>query len=339
MSVQHVTVSAGINRLYRYQNQGEHDMKSYLLSALTASLLAAAISAAATVPASASDTAAADQAAPAIATAPRASGIAAAYMDTSVRPQDDFFLNLNGKWLRDTQIPGDRSSWGSFDKLEDDIKPQLRGIIEAAAKDGGTSADAKRIGDFYASFMDEARVEQLGLAPLNGELARVAALQDKKDIPALIAHFNRVGFGAPYGFGVHQDNKDSTKYVADIGQDGLGLPDRDYYLSKHDAKLADTLAKYQGHITRMLTLAGDADAAAKAQAIVALETALAKAQWDKVQLRDPVSRASSKATTRCWPIPRWTPGRRTSNGRPSTPPRPTCRKPMSTKTSPFTAPC
>src|SRR5471032_576578 len=159
MSVQHVTVSVGINRLYRYQNQGEHDMKTYLLSALTASLLAAAISAAATVPASASDTAAADQAAPAIATAPRASGIGTAYMDPSVRPQDDFFLNLNGKWLRDTQIPGDRASWGAFDKLEDDIKPQLRGIIEAAAKDGGTggtAADARRIGDFYASFMDEA---------------------------------------------------------------------------------------------------------------------------------------------------------------------------------------
>jgi len=261
-------------------------VKSYLLSALTANLLAVAISAAVTIPAGAADTPAAAVAA--VTTAPRASGIGTAYMDPSVRPQDDFFLNLNGKWLRDTQIPADRSSWGAFDKLEDDIKPQLRGIIEAAAKDGGTSADAKRIGDFYASFMDEAKVEQLGLAPLNGELARVAALRDKREIPALIAHFNRVGFGAPYGVGIHQDNKDSTKYVADIGQDGLGLPDRDYYLSKHDAKLADTLAKYQGHITRMLTLAGDADAAAKARAIVALETALAKAQWDKVQLRDPV---------------------------------------------------
>src|SRR5471032_1646201 len=282
MSGQHVTVSAGINRLYRYQNQGEHDVKSYLLSALTANLLAVAISAAVTIPAGAADTPAAAVAA--VTTAPRASGIGTAYMDPTVRPQDDFFLNLNGKWLRDTQIPADRASWGAFDKLEDDIKPQLRGIIEAAAKDGGTSADAKRIGDFYASFMDEAKVEQLGLAPLNGELARVAALRDKKEIPALIAHFNRVGFGAPYGVGIHQDNKDSTKYVADIGQDGLGLPDRDYYLSKH----ADKLAKYQGHITRMLTLAGDADAAAKAQAIVALETALAKAQWDKVQLRDPV---------------------------------------------------
>src|SRR5471032_2612586 len=112
MSGQHVTVSAGINRLYRYQNQGEHDVKSYLLSALTANLLAVAISAAVTIPAGAADTPAAAVAA--VTTAPRASGIGTAYMDPTVRPQDDFFLNLNGKWLRDTQIPADRSSWGAI---------------------------------------------------------------------------------------------------------------------------------------------------------------------------------------------------------------------------------
>eukprot|EP01032_Pedospumella_encystans_P023282 gene23281-26353_t len=131
-------------------------------------------------------------------------------------------------------------------------------------------------------------LEQLGAAPLSAELARIAALSDKKQLPALIARNNQTGAAAPIDLGIHQDNKDSTKYVVDFVQSGLGLPDRDYYLKKDDAKLADTLAKYEQHIAKMLTLAGDKDGAAKAKAIVALETELAKIQWSKVELRDPV---------------------------------------------------
>ncbi|SFL76085.1 M13 family metallopeptidase [Rugamonas rubra] len=258
-------------------------MNRYLLSALTLSLIAgyagAADQAAAPAPVSAN-----------AAGAKMVSGIATEYIEPSVRAQDDFFTHLNGKWLANTEIPADKSSWGSFAKLRDDVQPQLRAIIEGAANAPSKTAgsDAQRIGDFYASFMDEARLEQLGLTPLNGELAKVAALSDKKQIPALIARFNQLGFGAPYSYGVHQDNKDSTKYVADLYQDGLGLPDRDYYLKKDDAKMADALAKYQLHVAKMLTLAGDANAAASAKAIVALETELAKIQWSKVELRDPV---------------------------------------------------
>ncbi|MQA38497.1 M13 family peptidase [Rugamonas sp. FT29W] len=220
----------------------------------------------------------------------KTSGVDLAEINAAVRPQDDFFLNLNGKWLAKTEIPADKSSWGSFEKLDDDTKPQLRAIIETAAADPNKTpgSDAQRIGDFFASYMDEAKLEQLGLSPLRAELDRVAALKDKKDIPALIAHFNRYGVTAPYGFAIHQDNKDSTKYVADIVQDGLSLPDRDYYLKKSDKKMADTLAKYEQHVTKMLTLAGNANAAADARAIVALETELAKVQWTKVELRDPV---------------------------------------------------
>jgi predicted metalloendopeptidase len=220
----------------------------------------------------------------------KTSGVDLANIDASVRPQDNFFLNLNGKWLAKTEIPADKSSWGSFEKLDDDTKPQLRTLIEAAAatpnKQAGT--EAQRIGDFFASYMDEARLEQLRLAPLKADFDRVAALSDKKQIPALIAHFNRNGYTAPYGFGIHQDNKDSTKYVADLVQDGLSLPDRDYYLKKSDKKLADTLVKYEQHVARMLTLAGNANGAADAKAIVALETEIAKLQWTKVELRDPV---------------------------------------------------
>ncbi|WP_208861869.1 M13 family metallopeptidase [Duganella sacchari] len=221
--------------------------------------------------------------------APKTSGVDVANIDTSVRPQDDFFKNLNGKWLARTDIPSDKSSWGSFEKLDDDTKPQLRAIIEAAAADPNKQpgTDAQRIGDFFASYMDEARLEELRLSPLKADFDRVAALSDKQQIPALIAHFNRY-YIAPYAFTIHQDNKDSTKYVADIVQEGLSLPDRDYYLKKSDKKLADALAKFELHVAKMLGMAGNPNPAADAKAIVALETELAKVQWTQVQLRDPV---------------------------------------------------
>ena len=242
-------------------------MKAQLISALALSLLAGAASADG-----------------------RGSGIATDYMETSVRPQDDFFQHLNGKWLAQTEIPSDKSRWGAFEQLDDDTKPQLRAIIEAAAADPNKTpgSDAQRIGDFFASYMDEARLEQLGSGPLRADLERVAALKDKAGIAALVAWFNRAGYSAPYGYTVHQDNRDSTRYVADLYQDGLGLPDRDYYLKKSDARMADTLAKYQQHVARMLALAGDGNATADARAIVALETGLARIQWTKVELRDPV---------------------------------------------------
>ncbi|HEX8788709.1 MAG TPA: M13-type metalloendopeptidase, partial [Telluria sp.] len=148
--------------------------------------------------------------------------------------------------------------------------------------------DAQRIGDFYASYMDEARLEQLGVTPLNGELAKIAAIKDKSELPALLAHLGKIGVNVPFDFGIHQDNKDSTKYVADIGQGGLGMPDRDYYLKTDDAKLADAKAKYQQHVQNVLSMSGDKDAAAHAKAIVDFETAIAKVQWTKVELRDPV---------------------------------------------------
>ncbi|HEV7814826.1 MAG TPA: M13-type metalloendopeptidase [Janthinobacterium sp.] len=262
-------------------------MKKYLLSALTLSLLtgiAGAAGAATSGAANGAPAAAASSTAPA---AGLASGIAIENVDPAVRVQDDFFAHMNGKWLASAVIPADKASWGSFAKLADDTQPQLRGIIEGAASSPNRTpgSDAQKIGDFYASYMDEKKLEELGLKPLDSELAKVAALQDKKQIPALIAHFSKLGVATPYDFGIHQDAKDSTKYVADIGQGGLGLPDRDYYL---EANKADTLAKYQAHVAKMLALAGDKDAAANAKAIVILETELAKVQWSKVANRDPV---------------------------------------------------
>jgi predicted metalloendopeptidase len=219
-----------------------------------------------------------------------ASGIAVEYIDPSVRVQDDFFAHLNGKWLAKTEIPADKSSWGTFAKLDDDLRPQLRAIIEDAAKSPNQKAgsDAQRIGDYYASFMDEQKLESLGLTPLNAELARIAAMKDKSELPAMMAHLGELGVRVPYDFGIHQDAKDSTKYVADISQGGLGMPDRDYYLKADDARMADALAKYQVHVEKMLALAGSKTAAADAKAIVAFETELAKVQWTKVENRDPV---------------------------------------------------
>ncbi len=255
-------------------------MKRHLVSALMLSLIAGL--------AGAADTAKSSAPASVKESKKPVSGIATEYIDPAVRVQDDLFTHMNGKWLATTEIPADKSSWGSFAKLRDDIQPQLRKIIEGAAANKAGGAEAQRIGDFYASFMDEAKLEQLGLTPLNAELAKVAALSDKKQLPQLISHFNQIGVTAPYGYGIHQDNKDSTKYVVDIGQDGLGLPDRDYYLKADDKKLADILAKYELHVGKMLTLAGDAHGAATAHAVVEFEKELAKLQWTKVELRDPI---------------------------------------------------
>jgi len=215
------------------------------------------------------------------------SGIELANMDKSVRPQDDFNLYLNGHWLKTAEIPADKSSWGTGNQLVEEIQPRLRQLIEDAAAKGG-SADGKKVGDFFASAMDEARAEQLGLTPLAAERARIAAISDKSQLAAQFAHMSRLAVRSPLDVSIHQDNKDSTRYVADIQQSGLSMPDRDYYLKKDDPKLADTLAKFEAHVAKMMTLAGDQNAAATAKAIVALETRLAEIQWTKVELRDPV---------------------------------------------------
>ncbi|WP_296001952.1 M13 family metallopeptidase [Rugamonas sp.] len=236
-------------------------------------------------------TAFAGAAEPAPAAAP-VSGIDVQHIDASVRPQDDFFSYLNGQWLKNTDIPADKSSWGAFAQLRDETLPQLRAIIETAQRDGAkkSGSDAQKIADLYTSYMDQAHVNALGIRPLAGELNRIHAIKNKKALPALISHLSALGVTTPYAVHVGQDERASTRYAASISQSGLGLPDRDYYLKKDDAKLAATLVKYQAHIEQTLALAGNKDAAASARAIVALETALAEVQWTKVENRDPVKR-------------------------------------------------
>jgi putative endopeptidase len=219
--------------------------------------------------------------------APLRSGVELENFDRGVRPQDDFFLHVNGTWLKNTQIPADKSRYGAFDKLRDDSEARLRAIIEESStkadKQAGT--DEQKVGDLYNSFMDEARIDALGLKPIEAELARVDAMKSKAEIPALMAHLMRISASAPINGYVNQDAKQPTEYIVYLFQSGLGLPDRDYYLLD-DAKFRDIRAAYLAHVEKVLGLAGDRDAAKSAKAIMALETALAKKYWSRVESRD-----------------------------------------------------
>ena len=258
-------------------------MKRTLCSSLIAGLFAVSIHAGAH---DGPDTA---TAAPSAAAASAVSGVDTGAIDAGVRAQDDFFRYSQGKWLKDVEIPSDRASWGAFNIAQDKVEGQVRTIIEQAAldKDARKGSASQKMGDHYASFVDEARRNELGLTPLKGELARVAALKDKRGIAALSARFSRLGAGAPLDMYVHQDNKDSTRMIVDVGQSGLGLPNRDYYL-QDEARLKDIRTKYQAHIEKILALAGHAKAAEEAAQIVALETEIARVQWSEVENRDPV---------------------------------------------------
>ena len=223
-------------------------------------------------------------------TAPAATGIDRQYVDPAVRAQDDFYRHVNGLWLQKTEIPADKSGWGSFSELRENTLPQLRELIETAAKNPAAvrGSDAQKIGDLYASFMDQSGRDRRGRAPIAGDATRIDSMRDKKQIAGVIAYFNKIGATAPFDFDITQDARDATKYVAEIGQGGLGLPDRDYYLKDDDAKLKEVRLKYQAHIEAMLARGGDRQAAADARDILKLETALAKVQWTKVENRDPV---------------------------------------------------
>jgi predicted metalloendopeptidase len=216
------------------------------------------------------------------------SGIEIRYIDDTVRAQDDFFRHVNGRWLATTPIPADKSGYGTHDQLLDAVQDQLRGIVEGLqATADPADPDQRKIADLYASFMDEAAVEAAGLQALAAANARIDALAEPRQLPVLIAALDRLHVNVPIGGSVHQDAHDSTRYVFDIGQGGLGMPDRDYYLVD-DARFRALRMQYVHHVERMLGLAGEAQAAAHAAQIVALETRLAQLQWTKVDNRDPV---------------------------------------------------
>jgi len=225
----------------------------------------------------------------AAAAAPLESGIDLKTLDAAVKPQEDFYGYVNGVWTRNTEIPADKSTWGTYNELRETAQVQLRALIDATLRQPGkVGSDTHRIADLYTSFMDEKARNAAGFKPLQADLARVAAVKDKQALPALFAYLQRNGIATPFSMGVSPDPQDPEHYTINISQLGLGLPDRDYYLKDDDAKLAAVRAKYQQHIATMLTMSGDKDGAAHAADIVAIEMRLAKAQWTRVQMRDPV---------------------------------------------------
>ncbi len=214
------------------------------------------------------------------------SGVYLQNLDKSVRPQDDFYRHINGGWLATTQIPADRSNYGTFTKLQEDAERDLRDILEEAVKSkAAPGSDAQKVGDYYASFLDEAAVEARGLKPLQDELARIDALKTKKDVAGYIGRAQRLFVAQPFAYFVAVDEKNSTQYLSTVTQTGLGMPDRDYYLSD-DAKLKAVREKYEPYVRDLLALAETPDAAGAAKKIYAIESRIANAHWTRVQNRD-----------------------------------------------------
>ncbi|WP_205480638.1 M13 family metallopeptidase [Sphingomonas arenae] len=207
-------------------------------------------------------------------------GFDTAGMDTTVQAGDNFYGFANGTWAKNTPIPADKSNYGMFTMLDDLSKERTKTLIEEQAKENDS-----RIGATYASFMDEAAVEAKGLAPFEPWLGQVRAIDSKSDLPAIYGEAAKIGVPTPFATYVGQDDKNPDQYILSMYQAGIGMPDRDYYLSK-DAKIAETRAKYLQHLTNMLNLAGEANAAARAKAIVAFETKVAQAHWNRVDSRD-----------------------------------------------------
>ena len=212
------------------------------------------------------------------------SGIQTADMDKTVRPQDDLFQYANGTWLRDVPIPPDRASYGVDSMMTEHSLLQQRDLIEAAQT--STDPEARKVSDLYSSYMNEAQVERLGTRPLHAELQLAEGIKRASDIGALMGHLDRIGIASPLSTFVRPDSKHSAQYAFWIMQSGLGLPDRDYYLSD-DARLVGFRTKYREHVEKMLHLLGDAAPGKEADTILALETAIAKLQWTRVANRDP----------------------------------------------------
>ncbi len=214
------------------------------------------------------------------------SGIDLSALDPAVRPADDLYARVNGRWIADYEIPPDRATDGVMRALHDQAEEQVRAIITEAAATGSTGVAAK-IGALYASFMDTAAVEALGAAPLAADLALVRAAGSTAALTTALGALQRTGAGSAVAFFVDNDAGDPERYAVHLDQSGLGLPDEAYY---RDARYAEVLAAYRPHVARMLQIAGAAADAAHAEEmaarVVALETRLAAEHWDVVRDRD-----------------------------------------------------
>ncbi|RST31419.1 M13 family peptidase [Sphingomonas ginkgonis] len=204
-------------------------------------------------------------------------------MDRAVKPGDDFFAFVNGSWDKRTQIAPDRTFAGIDSVLNDKIDSDVRAIVEDMAKSPDSNGRiGQQVGDYYASYMDQPGIEAQGLGPVRPVLARIAALRDKSQVAHL---FVDPSFTGPIGVGILPDFKDPSRYIAAVAQSGLGLPNRDYYLLTGE-KYDRYRAGYRDYMVKTLSMAGFADAAARADRVIALETALARSQWTPERSRD-----------------------------------------------------
>ena len=243
-------------------------------------------------------------------TLPEGVGINLAYMDTTVSPGEDFFQFVNGRWLEETEIPGDQGRWGSFQELRERNNQTLLQVLEEAASNTKyvAESDERKAAEFYRVGMDSLRAEQLGTQPIAPIRDRIKALSTKKALQDYLAFEDRHGGDAFYGFGVYPDLKNSKVMAAYLGAGGLGLPDRDYYLNE-DAKSKEVRERYQQHIARILEMMGETNAQKKAQTILAIETRLAKNTLSKEERRNPYNlfnKKSIKDLNKLAPSVNWT---------------------------------
>lgn len=210
-------------------------------------------------------------------------------MNLSVKPGDNFYLYANGNWLKSNPVPASKTRWGSFDVLREESSQRLRTLLEEAAASTTKDRATQMIGDFYASGMDSAEIEARGIQPIKADLDRIADLKNVKAVADEIARLRTMGYGTPlFGIYVGQDRKKVDQYIPSIMQGGTTLPDRDYYL-KDDARSIRIREGYRNYVKNIFGLIGENNAAAEydADAVMRIETALAKAQYSRVEMRDP----------------------------------------------------
>ena len=208
------------------------------------------------------------------------------HFDEAVRPQDDLFKHVNGKWLQQTEIPADKSNYGSFTALADLSQERCNEMIKQLADEQHEAgSDAQRVGDFYKSFMDVDRANSLGDEPLKEELAAIDAIEDVPGLVKHMAYLMTIGIDGPLGLYVSQDAKDSTVYAVHLIQSGTTLPDRDYYL-KHDRKTLENQVKFLDYIDRVFELSDISKPDSASDKILAIEAELAEASWPRVRIRN-----------------------------------------------------
>src|ERR1700712_4102847 len=213
---------------------------------------------------------------------PLSSGIDSSELDPAIRPQDDLFRHVNGSWMDRTEIPSDKARWGSFYLLAEAAEKAVHEIIEESqSAEPGT--EARKVGDLYASFVDEERIEQIGLSALAGDLAAVDAIDSIPAFVAELGRFERLGAGGFLQAFVDNDPGDPERYLVFREQGGIGLPDESYF---REEKFADIRAAYRAYLEKIFGLAGLDEPAERATRVFELETAVASKHWDNVRTRD-----------------------------------------------------